>query len=358
MDAWERRDPSFDGVFVLGVVTTGIFCRPSCPSRPSASNLEFFNGSAEAVAAGFRPCKRCKPDQAQGVAPEWARILMDRVMSTPQSKPSGQMLEKMGLTKERVRRWFQQNHGMSFVAWARTVRLSSALRRLNEGSTVDDAVFDSGFDSHSGFRSAFARVFKQPPGQSQHCTGIHVSLIESPIGTMLAAADDTSLCRLEFADRRTLQESLDTLSRDHRKAVIPIENEVLSRLGAQLQEYFTGRRTQFEIATQPVGTPFQKRVWAELIRIPYGTTASYEQIAERLGKPTATRAVAQANAKNPIYLLVPCHRVISKAGSLSGYGGGVWRKRALLRLETTGKCGPSDPTNPDSPSLPQPPPDR
>ena len=334
--AWRRRDAGYDGVFFFGVRTTGIFCRPSCPSQPKREHLEFFHNSGEAVRAGYRPCKRCQPEFANGQPPAWVARLMALATTTPEQKISAQDLRKLGIPPERARRWFQKHHGMTFAAWCRGLRLAQAFTQIRSGQPVDDVVFDHGFESHSGFRAAFAHAFGKTPRQAANGDCLRVILLETPLGPMLAAASNQAVCQLEFADRRGLEKSYAEMRHRFKLPVLPGDNPILKQLHTELLEYFDGARRQFTVPVELRGTPFQTRVWRELQRIPFGQTASYEAVAKKIGSPTSVRAVARANGTNRLYLLVPCHRVIAKDGSLSGYGGGVWRKRRLLELE---QCG-------------------
>jgi AraC family transcriptional regulator of adaptative response/methylated-DNA-[protein]-cysteine methyltransferase len=335
--AWKRRDPGYDGLFCIAVKTTGIYCRPSCPSTPKPEHLEFFQGAADAESAGYRPCKRCRPEAAVGEPPGWVAALITRLAAAPDRKFSARDLRSMGVTPERARRWFQRQHGMTFAAWHRGLRLSRAWTQLRSGNPLDDVALGNGFESHSGFRSAFERAFGGSPGRTNGAKCLKVCLIETPLGVMLAAADDEAVCHLEFADPRTLTRAYAALRARFGTAVVPGENGVLRGLRRELIEYFEGTRREFRTPMKLAGTEFQKKVWRELHAIPHGATASYETIATRMGSPRAVRAVARANAANPIYLLVPCHRVIAKDGTLSGYGGGVWRKRLLIELESRRK---------------------
>jgi len=338
--AWRKRDASYDGVFFFGVKTTGVFCRPSCPSQPKPDHLEFFGSAGEAVRAGYRPCKRCQPDIANGQPPRWVADLMARASESSEEKLSARELRTLGIAPERARRWFQKHHGMTFAAWCRGLRLGRAFTQIRQGRPMDDVILGHGFESHSGFRTAFSRTFGQAPGQARRGDCLRVSLLETPFGPMLAAVSNESVCQLEFADRRGLERSYAEMRRRFSLPVLPGENAVMKQLRAELQEYFRGDRRSFDVPVALRGTDFQQRVWNELQRIPYGETASYETIAKRLGTPSAVRAVARANGANRLYLLVPCHRVIAKDGTLSGYGGGVWRKRLLIKLERSGKPPP------------------
>lgn len=335
--AFSRRDAGYDGVFFTAVRTTGIFCRPSCPSRPNPENVEFLPSIKACLFAGYRPCKRCRPEDVDGAPPDWVTELTRRIETSPETRLTALDLASVGVTPERARRWFQSHYGMTFSAWCRARRLASAFARLREGAAVDDAILGAGFESHSGFRDAFRRTFGAPPGRAMGTTErIVVSLIESPLGPLLAGAMDEGVCLLEYTDRRLLEHNLSEMQRRFGCAVVPGRHPHLERLGVQLAAYFDGHGGGFDVPLQPRGTTFQERVWAELRRIPHGSTLSYDALAASIGQPTAQRAVARANGANRISILIPCHRVIGKDGTLTGYGGGLWRKRLLLELERTG----------------------
>ncbi|MDQ2866866.1 MAG: methylated-DNA--[protein]-cysteine S-methyltransferase [Verrucomicrobiota bacterium] len=326
--AREARDASYDGLFFIAVKTTGIFCRPSCPARPKRANIEFFTAIGDAVSAGYRPCKRCRPDLANGKPPEWVEQLIERVNASPDVRLRAADLRAMQIAPERARRWFQQNYGMTFSDWARGLRLSSAFTQLRNGEPKEDVMLGNGFQSHSGFNAALARTFTEP---TDDC--IRMTMLETPLGPMVAAANDEGVCLLEFADRRGLDASYEKMRKIFRVPVLPGEKDALKKLRAELAAYFAGTLRRFTVPLFVRGTEFQKKVWRELKKIPHGETVSYEQIAERVGNYRAVRAVARANGTNRISIIIPCHRVIGKDGGLSGYGGGVWRKRLLLDLE-------------------------
>ena len=350
--AFAAKDTSYDGVFYVAVRTTGIFCRPSCPSRPNLENVEFFSSVKDCLFAGYRPCKRCRPLEANGQPPEWAAQLISRVEAAPDARLKAADLRDMGITPERARRWFQQHYGMSFSAWCRGNRLAGAFARLRHGASLDDAALDSGFESHSGFRDAFSRVFGEAPGRSR-ANGEHVviTMLETPLGPVLAGATDPGITLLEYTDRRMLERNLEALRRRFGCAVVPGQHPLLEKLRVQLDEYFQGKRKDFTLPLATRGTPFQDKVWRELRRIPHGQTLSYDELARRVGQPTAQRAVARANGANCLAILIPCHRVIGKDGTLTGYGGGLWRKRLLLELERTGRLpGHGAPIQPRQPT--------
>lgn len=335
--AFDRKDASYDGLFFVAVRTTGIFCRPSCSSCPKRENVEFFLSLRGAMFAGYRPCKRCQPEASLEQPPVWVSQLMARVEAQAGQKLSAAEWQQLGVTPERARRWFKDNYGMTFTDWSRARRLAGAFTQLRSGESLDDVVFDHGYDSHSGFREAFTKTFGVPPGKAETQRYIAVELIETPIGLMVAGAVDEGLCLLEYCDRSSLERTYNTLRQQFGSAILPVSHPHLTTLKTELDDYFGGKRSAFSVPLALQGTPFQRMVWEELQRIPYGETIAYDELAHRIGQPTATRAVARANGTNRISIVVPCHRVIGKDGSLTGYGGGLWRKRLLLDLEHSGQ---------------------
>ncbi len=332
--AFFGRDASYDGVFYVGVRTTGVFCVPSCAARkPLAHNVEYFGSSHEAEAAGFRPCRRCRPERAAGSAPEWIGGLFARIDQEPGARLSDRDLRALGLAPTRVRRYFRDTFGMTFHAYCRARRMAGALHEIRVGSDLDEVVFDHGYESHSGFRSAFAKTFGLPPGRSRATDCVQVDLVETALGPLVVGATSSALCLVEFATRRMLATQVDVLRRRSGAAVVPGRNVVVEQAAAELGEYFAGKRRRFEVPLQAPGTPFQTRVWAAVRAIPFGATRSYEAIAREVGRPGAVRAVGTANGANRIAIVIPCHRVCRKSGELGGYGGGKWRKQALLDLE-------------------------
>jgi AraC family transcriptional regulator of adaptative response/methylated-DNA-[protein]-cysteine methyltransferase len=338
--AFLASDSSYDGLFFTGVRTTGIFCLPSCPARkPLPRNIEFFPTVKEAMFAGYRPCKRCHPTQAS--APAWVRALLKAVDAGPSARIPESALRERGLEPARVRRYFLRNYGMTFQAYCRARRLGRSFEAIKAGGPIDDAVFDAGFQSHSGFRSAFARIFGNPPAQAHRGACIRMAWIETPLGPMVAGAADSGICLLEFSDRRMLETQFAVLRKRLALPVIPGESQHIGQLKTELAEYFAGRRNQFTVPLTFPGTDFERRVWNQLLRIPYGVTCSYQDLARTLGQRGASRAVGTANGRNRIAILIPCHRVVNQNGELGGYGGGLWRKRLLLKLEQNSHAPPT-----------------
>lgn len=328
------RDPAWDGRALVGVTTTGIFCRLTCPARkPLARNCRWFPRPEDALAAGFRPCRRCGPETAGAMAPPWVKDLLAELDRRPDRRWSEGELTAMGLDPSTVRRVFRRLCGQSFLAMARAERVRGGMDSLMRGSAVIEAQMDAGFDSASGFRAAFARLFGHPPQRMRQGTDLLADWIDTPLGGMIAIADDRALHLLEFVDRKALPEGLRRLSAHAGGRIglgrLAVHDVVQDWLAA----FFAGRRSLPEVPVTLIGTPFQQDVWRALQAIPPGQTRSYGQLAAAIGRPAAVRAVARANAANRLALVVPCHRVIGADGTMTGYAGGLWRKERLIAIE-------------------------
>jgi AraC family transcriptional regulator of adaptative response/methylated-DNA-[protein]-cysteine methyltransferase len=331
--AFLDSDPTYNGVFYTAVRTTGIFCKPSCPARkPLPENMEFFGTAREAVFAGYRPCKRCRPLEAGG-APEWVRKLLELVEQSSEKRLTDGDLREAGIEPARARRYFAKEYGMTFHAYCRGRRMAGSLQQIRRGADLDDVILGNGYESHSGFREAFERTFGKPPGRSRDAECLVTAWIETPLGPMIAGATEQGISLLEFTDRRMIETQLATLRKRFGCPVLPGESPHFAALKAELAEYFAGRLRKFTVPLVYPGSPFEEQVWNALLEIPYGETRSYEQMAQRVGKPAASRAVGSANGRNRIAIVIPCHRVVNKDGQLGGYGGGKWRKEMLLDLE-------------------------
>lgn len=332
--AVDRSDASYDGIFFVAIRTTGIFCRPSCPARRAlAKNREFFATAREAVFAGYRPCKRCRPMETDGRPPEWVARLLGEVERDPKARWRDQDLRRLAIDPARARRFFNQHFGMTFQAYCRGRRMGEALNQIKRGAKLDDVALGNGYDSHSGFREAFVKTFGRPPGQGRTAGCVVVAWAESPVGPLLMGAADDGVCLLEFTDRRALETQIATVRRRFACALVPGTHRYLDLLQDELSRYFARSLTEFTVPLVYPGSPFQQQVWEQLRQIPYGETRSYEDIARAVGTPSAQRAVGTANGKNRIAIVIPCHRVVNKDGRLGGYGGGLWRKQFLLDLE-------------------------
>lgn len=329
-----ERDASYEGIFVVGVRTTGVFCRSTCPARkPKRENVEFFRGSRDALFAGYRPCKRCRPLEPRGRPPDWLRPLLRELEGSPSTRIRDADLRARGLDPARVRRWFQSAHDMTFQAYQRALRLGGALDHLRGGEAVTHAAFDNGFESLSGFHDALKQLTGSTPARSRSATVVRMTRMLTPLGPVILGATDDALCLLEFADRRMLAKQIERVTRLLRCTIVPGSNDVLTEATSQIEAYLAGELHAFTLPLDLRGTEFQRAVWRGLLEIPYGETRSYAQQAVALGQPTAVRAVARANGDNRMAIVVPCHRVIGSDGKLTGYGGGLWRKKYLLSLE-------------------------
>ena len=329
-----ERDSSYEGIFVLAVRSTGIFCRPGCPARtPNRANMVFFPGAREAMAHGYRPCLRCRPMVPRGETPEAMKALLAEVDAHPGTRLRDQDLRVRGLDPVAVRRWFRRHHGMTFHGYQRGRRLAVALDHLSRGAPVTHAAFDSGYDSVSGFQDALKTLTGRSPARSRDALVVNLSQVTTPLGPMLLGATPEAVCLLEFTDRRMLETQLKRLESRLGCVFVPGGNDVARALEDELARYFTGQLTAFTTSLLTPGTPFQQAVWAGLQEIPYGQIRSYGEQARALGSPRAVRAVGRANGDNRIAIVIPCHRVVGANGSLTGYGGGLERKRFLLELE-------------------------
>src|SRR5213080_5005262 len=329
-----NRDSSFEGIFFVGVRTTGIFCRPTCAAKkPARENVDFFASSSEAVKTGYRPCLRCHPLDSTGRPPE----LIERLRAEVERAPGGRLTDKeltaLAIDPSTARRQFKRHYGMTFQAYHRARRMGLALSEVRKGSRVDEARNGSGFESESGFREAFAKIFGEPPTAVRTRGPLFAERIDTPLGAMIAVADDEGLRLLEFTDRRATERELSALRKRLGTNVVPGEHPHLDETRSQLADYFSGKNLKFDIPLAPVGSDFQLRAWEILRSIPVGETRSYSWMAKQLGDENARRAVGRANGTNMICIVIPCHRVIRADGTLCGYGGGLWRKKWLLDHE-------------------------
>ena len=330
--AFYDQNADYDGLFFVGVKTTGIFCRPSCSARrPKPENVEYFPDIDSAQHAGFRACKRCHPLQADGTHPAWVNTLLKALDASADGRLPDEQMRELGVDPARARRYFRQHHGMTFQSWARARRLNDARESIRTGAQASKAI--RGYSSESGFRTAFDRAFGHAPGASTKQTTLITAQIESPVGPLLAGVTDEGVCLLEFVMQQRHTRQLETVCKWLQCKAVPGEHKWLKALRKQLSEYFAGKRQQFDLPLLYPGTAFQQNVWQQLLQIPYGETISYQELARRVGDENASRAVGTANGCNRLAIIIPCHRVVNKSGNLGGYGGGLHRKSWLLKLE-------------------------
>ncbi len=330
------KNSQFEGIFFAGIKTTGIFCRPTCRARkPKKENVEYFSSTKDAIAYGYRPCKICHPMSHAGKTPEWVQQVLTEVESNSEGKMKDYQLVQKGFDPARVRRWFKKEHGITFQAYLRSLRINKAFGTLRTKNVVTETAFETGFESLSGFQDAFKKQTGFSPSESSEKEIITVARILTPLGPMIAGATQKGLCLLEFSDRKMLETQIRKITSRTSSTFIAGKNPLFYKLQNELNEYFGGTRLKFSIPLDMVGTDFQLRVWKILLEIPYGATRSYAGQAKALGNAKAVRAVAKANGDNAISILIPCHRVIGSNGALVGYGGGLERKGYLLDLESS-----------------------
>ena len=340
------RDDAYEGQAWVGVTTTGIFCRLTCPARkPKRENTRFFVSASAALEAGFRPCRRCAPLRATGALAADVDALVTRLLDEPERRWSERDVRDIGLDPSTVRRAFRRQFGTTFLAMARSVRLSRGVSDLSSAERVIDAQLAAGFESASGFRAAFASKLGVAPARLTDGGQLRADCIETPLGPMVAVASAAGLVLLEFFDRPALAAELARLQPTTGRSLGVGRFPATEQIRTEVAAYFRGERCTFDTPRVLGGTAFSRTVWAALAAIPGGETRSYRQLAEAIGQPTATRAVARANGANIIAIVIPCHRVIGADGSLTGYGGGTWRKQWLIDHEARHFRTPAKITN-------------
>jgi len=336
--ALQQRDPAFDGTFVYAVQTTGIYCRPVCPSRrPQRTHVVFFAGPAQAEAAGYRACQRCQPDQSAPQHPHLDRIAqICRYLEEPhEGVPTLDALAaRFALSPSYLQRVFKRIVGVSPRQYADAHRRARLTTRLRDGTDVSNALYDAGYTSSSGFYSQATSALGMTPttyragGLTMH---ILYAVVECPLGQLLVAATEQGICRITLGDHAS--EMVAELAQEFPAATLSAGDPVLQQWVHALLDYLHGEQPHLDLPLDIQATAFQRKVWEELRNIPYGSTCSYQQVAERIGQPGASRAVARACATNPVALVIPCHRVVHADGTPGGYRWGSARKQQLLAQE-------------------------
>lgn len=329
-----NKKSEYEGIFYVGVKTTGVFCRPTCSARkPKIENCEFFETAQQALLASFRPCKRCRPLSHPNHVSELVQMLVNAVEENPEKRWKDKDFKDLSIDVSTARRQFKKRFGMTFVEYARARRMGLAMKQIRTGDRVIDAQISAGYESSSGFRDAFSRIMGAAPTLLGHSNLLKASWLDTQLGPMVAIADEDTLYLLEFVDRRGLEREVERLRQKTKSAIIPGVTQPIRSIEKELSQYFDGKLKIFNTPLFFFGSPFQKHVWEELIKIPYGETRSYLDIAKAIGRPTAFRAVANANGANQLAVIIPCHRVINTGGDLGGYGGGITRKKWLIDHE-------------------------
>lgn len=337
LEAVHRRDPAFDGTFVFGVASTGIYCKPSCASRPARrENMSFHVTPADAEAAGFRPCKRCRPNQQSDANPHLAAIerACALIRESEQAPPLERLAAAAGLSPFHFHRIFRRITGVTPKAFAAAEKSKRMQAALGTAQTITEAIYESGFSSASRFyETSNARLGMTPKLRRAGGKGVTIcfALGQTTLGAILVAATQKGICAISLGDdpEKLLHDLQDNFpNADLRGAEARFERTVARIVG--LVE-IPGQNLDLPLDIR--GTAFQQRVWAALRDIPCGRTMSYSDIARTIGCPGAARAVAKACAGNTLAVAIPCHRVIRTDGDISGYRWGIDRKRALLSRE-------------------------
>lgn len=262
-------------------------------------------------------------------------MLVEAVEANPEKRWKDRDFDKLSVDASTARRQFKKRFGMTFVEYARARRMGLAMKQIRGGKEVIEAQLNTGYESSSGFRDAFSKIMGAAPTNfAKHHNILKASWLDTPLGPMLAIADNNALYLLEFVDRRGLEREIERLRIKTKSAIIPGETNPIASIKNELTAYFKGKAKTFNTPLNFLGSPFQQGVWTELLRIPYGETRSYLDQATAMGKPSACRAVANANGANQIAIVIPCHRIINSNGDLGGYGGGIQRKKWLIAHES------------------------
>jgi len=335
--AVETRDGRQDGVFFYGVSTTGVYCRPGCASRrPLRKNVDFFVSSTDATGAGYRACRRCRPESETRADPSLATVIaLCRLLETSSDGVDLSIFAKQhGYSERHLRRRFSDVVGVSLGSYERAFQASRARTALRSGAAVIDAAFDAGYGSSRAFYEHAATRLGMAPGRYRDGgRGEHLRFtsLDTPVGMIVAASTDVGVCSVQLGNDET--ELIERLIGEFPHATIERDDEGLFEAAVVLAGAVRGDRDATVLPLDLEGTAFQIRVWEALRKIPSGRTTTYSAMAETIGAATAVRAVASAIAANPVALVVPCHRVIRKDGSLGGYRWGLATKEALLHSE-------------------------
>jgi AraC family transcriptional regulator of adaptative response/methylated-DNA-[protein]-cysteine methyltransferase len=335
-EAVENRNSNAEGAFVYGVTSTGIFCRPTCPSRrPLRDRVAFFEDAKAAIASGFRPCKRCRPESTLGDSDFVVRVV-EALDEWPEGQPTlDELADVVGLSPSHVQRKFKAATGISPAEYSRQRRLEKFRTELRGGRAVTDSIYEAGFDSAASVYGSIGRELGMTPTAYQ-AGGVDRTLnyltAESSLGRVLLAYTDIGVAAIMIGDDD--QALVEQLADEFPEA------ELVGQTGdhpwlQQVLDYLSGDIPHPELPLEIRGTAFQRRVWQAIRVIPPGQTRTYGQLAAEIGKPSATRAVANACGQNRLALAIPCHRVVRANGSSGGYRWGDNRKSALLALESS-----------------------
>ncbi|MEZ4517456.1 MAG: bifunctional DNA-binding transcriptional regulator/O6-methylguanine-DNA methyltransferase Ada [Chloroflexota bacterium] len=337
--AVRERDPRAANAFVYAVTTTGVYCRPGCSSRrPNRANVRFFNTGQAAEAAGFRPCKRCEPQAENAPNPQYEAVLQAcRILDESEEPPTlTELAAAVGLSQYHFHRLFKQVTGITPKAYAQARRSDRLRTTLQEKPTVTDALYEAGYTSSSRLYETADSTLGMTPGAYKNGGAgqtIRYAVAPSYLGQVLVAATERGICRIDLDDSAEVLEA-QLREKFPRAELMPGGPEFEQTVSAVL-DFLETPRASFDLPLDVRGTAFQQQVWSALQQIPPGSTMSYAEVAEAIGRPSAVRAVAGAVGANTLAVAIPCHRVIRSDGELGGYRWGLERKAALLAHEVS-----------------------
>lgn len=335
------RDGASDGKFVFAVSSTGVYCRPSCPSkRPKRENVTFFRRTRDAEAAGFRECLRCRPKAIAGNPRQELIKSVCRYIEQHLDEPV--TLARLGAEFRQspfhLQRTFKAVLGITPKEYADSCRMRGFRQKLKAGHSVTRAMHDAGYSSTSRLYSRTSSELGMEPAKYRRgaiATPIRYSFSESPIGRMLIAATDKGVCSIQFADSE--EELEQGLKHEFPFALRRRDDDGMANLAGQVVQRISGAESSSSLPLDIQATAFQRRVWSHLQSIGFGKTQSYTQVAKAIRRPSAVRAVARACATNPVAIAIPCHRVLRSNGDLGGYRWGLQRKKTLLEIEASSR---------------------
>lgn len=336
-DAVVNKDEAADGIFYFAVQTTGIFCRPSCSSRlPNRKNVSFFISCQEALKAGYRPCKKCRPtDKSKEEMIEGKIAQACRVMEKSSAMPKlADLAGEVGLSPYHFHRLFKKILGITPKQFSANIRARRFKSSLQSGQSVTEALYDAGYSSSSGIYNKKQDQLSMQPKEFRAGAAdidIQYGVAQCFLGWAIVAATDRGICAIELGDDPDLLPQ--QVQKKFPKARLRKASAEFTDLIKQVVDFINTPSTHFNLPLDIQGTAFQQQVWSILRQIKPGKTISYTELAEKLGNPKAIRAVAAANAANKLAVIIPCHRVIAKDGQLRGYRWGIERKRMLLENE-------------------------
>jgi len=331
-EALLQRDSQYVGIFYVGVKTTQVFCIATCRARkPKLENVVFYTEIDDLLDNGFRPCKVCNPTQNIYHIPDDVAHAMDLVSENPSQKITDEQLRQKGLNPDKIRRWFQKYHDITFHEYQRLCRIHIGFQKLQDGKTVTFSAFESGYESLSGFGYSFKNIVGSAPKESIGKIIVFTSTISTPVGAMLACATDRGVCLLEFTDKPQIKDMLHLWNRQFNAIVLPCENEHLAQLRVELGDYFDGTRKVFDVSLDHLMAKHPQILWQSIQQIPYGTCLSSVQLSEKIDYLPSD--MVRFHHDNFIKIIIPTHRINASNPTSTHHIWGLERDSWLLQDE-------------------------